>query len=218
MKLIITGATGTAGFDVLREALADPRVEKVVVLARKNPGIQSPKMKVLIHSDFLDYTKILSELKGHDACLWCLGVAQSDVSAEEYQRITYDYALTAAKVMGSINPKFTFCFLSGQGADSREKSRILFARIKGKTENALSALGHPKVFHFRPGYIHAPENRSNKLLDKYLFRALAPLLYRIAPGAIISTFELAKAMINVAAKEFEKAILENNDIRTASLG
>ncbi|CAN0372781.1 unnamed protein product, partial [Phaeothamnion confervicola] len=150
-----------------------------------------------------------------DACLWCLGISQNDTSKEEYVKITYDYALAAARAMRGSGDNFRFCFLSGAGADTTEKSPILFARIKGKTENALASLARPKAWHFRPGYIHAINTPPKKWFERWL-EPLTPLFYRFLPSRIISTVELAKAMLAVARHGSAKTILDNDDIRELS--
>ncbi len=215
MKVIITGATGTAGSEVLRQALADREITEVLVLSRRQPDVADPKLKVAQLDNFLDYSTIAAQLAGYDACLWCLGISQSDVSKEEYVRITYDYALAAARAMSGIGENFRFCFLSGGGADSSEKSLVLFARIKGRTENALTSLARPKAWHFRPGYIHAINSPPKKWFER-LIEPLTPLFYRFLPSRIISTVELARAMLVVAKHGSPKTILENDDIRNIS--
>lgn len=214
MKIIITGPTGTAGSEAIRICLADSSIEKVTALSRKPLPVQDGKLNNLIHDDYLDYSKILEDLKGHDACLWDLGVSQNQVTPEEYHKVTFDYALAGAKAMASVNPNFTFCFLSGQGADSSEKSRVLFARVKGETENALGKLGHPKVFSFRPGYIHSTNQPRDKRKGYDLFFGpLSPLFFILTPGMIINAADLAKAMVEVAKKGSDKTILHNKDIK-----
>jgi uncharacterized protein YbjT (DUF2867 family) len=215
MKIIITGATGTAGSEALRQAFLDPDVVEVLVLARRAPDITDPKLKVTLLADFTDYAAIAPQLAGYDACLWCLGVSQNDVSKDQYAIITYDYALAAARAMGAANADFRFCFLSGAGADTAEKSRILFARIKGKTENALTRLGHPKAWHFRPGYIHPVNTLPKRWFERWL-EPLTPLFYRFLPAHIISTVELAKAMLVVAKHGSSQTIFDNGAIRELS--
>jgi uncharacterized protein YbjT (DUF2867 family) len=212
MKVIVTGATGTAGSEALRQALLDPDITHVLVLARRQPGMIDPKLSVALLQDFTDYATVMPQLAGYGACLWCLGVSQNDVSKDDYERITYDYALAAARAMGAANANFRFCFLSGAGADSAEKSRILFARIKGKTENALTLLGEPKAWHFRPGYIHAINTPPKRWFER-LLEPLTPLFYRFLPAHIISTVELARAMLVVAKHGSSRTILDNDDIR-----
>jgi uncharacterized protein YbjT (DUF2867 family) len=212
MKIIVTGATGTAGSEALRQALADPDITQVLVLARRQPDITDPKLSVALLRDFTDYAAVAPQLASYDACLWCLGVSQNDVDKDEYEKITYDYALAAARAMGEANANFRFCFLSGAGADSAEKSRILFARIKGKTENALTKLGRPKAWHFRPGYIHAVNTPPKRWFER-LLEPLTPLFYRFLPAHIISTVELARAMLAVAKHGSSKTIFDNDDIR-----
>lgn len=215
MKIIVTGATGTAGSEALRQALADPEIAEVLVLARRSPGIADPRLRVVLLDDFTDYSRVAPQLAGTDACLWCLGISQNDVSKDDYEKITHDYALAAARAMGAANANFRFCFLSGSGADSSEKSRILFARIKGRTENALTRLGHPKAWHFRPGYIHAINSPPKRWFER-LIEPLTPLFYRFLPAHIISTVDLAKAMLFVAKRGTARTILENDEIRALS--
>lgn len=217
MKIIITGATGTAGSEVLRQALADPHVKEICVLSRRKLDVEHDKLTVVLQKDFTDYSKSLKGLEGYDACLWCLGVSQNDVSKKEYIKITYDYAITAAEAMRDLNKKFVFCFLSGQGADSREKSWIRFARVKGQTENDLFVLGKPKVYCFRPAYIHPINTKPKKWFER-VAEPITPFLYHFLPFSIVSTVELAKAMLNVARLGNENIILENEDIRKIARG
>ena len=212
MKLLLTGATGTAGSKALEAALADKRVKKVTVLSRKALGLKHPKLKVLLMKDFLDYSKVKKDLTGQDACLWCLGISQNAVEEAEYIRITYDYALAAAKAMKAASPKITFCFLSGDGAATSEKSSMLFGRIKGKTENALGRLGFKRLYHFRPGYIHPTKDQPKKLVYERIFEPLTPLFHKFLPGMIVSSADLGRAMVQAACEGAPKTILNNLDI------
>src|SRR6476620_8475327 len=155
MKIIITGSTGTVGAELVRQAIADNDIEQVILLARNPSDTKHPKIREIIHKDFLNYSGLENVFKDADACLWCLGISQTRVSKEDYFVITYDYAVAAAKAMLAANPSITFLFLSGQGADSTGKSKILFARVKGQTENALRAMNFKKLMIFRPGGINA---------------------------------------------------------------
>lgn len=213
MKIILTGATGTAGSEVLRQALVDRDVSEVLVLSRRPLDVAHPKLKVVLLDNFLDYAAIAPQFPGYDACLWCLGVSRTDVSEPEFEKITHDYALAAARAMANTAETFRFCLLSGRGADSTGKS--LFARIRGRTENALTRLGRPKAWHFRPGYIHPVTAPPKKRIERWI-APLTPLVYRFLPAHIISTVELAKAMLSVARRGSSKTILENDDIRDIS--
>lgn len=206
MKIVLTGATGFTGGEVLRQALADPAIEQVRVLTRRSTGLSHPKLKEVIVDDFLDYAQV--DLRECDACIWCLGVSQTRVGEAEYIRITHDYALAAAKAMYAANPRLRFCFLSGRGAEAS----TLFARIKGRTERQLTALGRP-VYFFRPGYIR-PTARSGPRKD--LARLFAPI------GALISLFnddfsvdcdQLALCLLDVARQGADPNLLTNSAIR-----
>lgn len=216
INIILTGATGTAGSGALRRAIADPDVARITVLTRRplEGAYENEKLRVIIHKDYRNYDAIAAELRDHDAALWCLGISQTQVSKEEYHSITYDYTVTAAKAFAAANPggAFKFLFLSGDGADSSEKSMITFARVKGKTENALAKLGDLVTFSFRPGYIH-PDVRSKTSFGTKLVDLLAVPTYKILPGQIINAADLGRGMLQVAKHGAEKRVLSNTDIQ-----
>jgi uncharacterized protein YbjT (DUF2867 family) len=145
MNILVTGATGLVGAEVIRQAITDDSINNVTALARRDLPLQHSKLRTIIHKEFMNYSAVQSMLGSFDACLWCLGVSQLQVSKEEYHLITYDYALAAAKAMQQANPNMVFLFVSGEGADTTEQSKTLFARVKGKTENALQRLGINKA-------------------------------------------------------------------------
>mmetsp|Transcript_7251 Transcript_7251/g.21409 ORF Transcript_7251/g.21409 Transcript_7251/m.21409 type:complete len:226 (-) Transcript_7251:559-1236(-) len=213
MKIIITGATGTAGSEVLRQALAHPGIEAVTTLVRRDTGVEHPKLTTVIHKDFSSYDAVKDQLAGHHACLWCLGISQTQVSADEYQRITHDYALAAARAFANLSPGMRFLHLSGEGADTTEKSRIRFGRVKGATENALLALGKPEVVNFRPAFIHPSTPRPNPLFSERIADRLAPVFYCLYPSGIIGTEHLAQAMLHVALHGAPKHTLSNVEIK-----
>jgi len=212
-SIIITGATGTAGSQLLREALADNEISSVTVLVRRPLDIQHPKLKVIIHPDFLNYTGLEGLFKNSDACIWCLGISQALVSKEEYIKITYDYALAAAKAMSTINPQMTFVFLSGMGADSREKSRVLFAWVKGKTENALKALPFKHFYIARPGGIIPTTKKANMHFKEKASLFAARIMGAIVPSTVITSSELGRAMLNFVKNGSDKVIHENKELK-----
>jgi len=210
MKLILTGATGFAGGEVLRQALNDAAIERVSVLTRRPIGVVHAKLRELVLEDFLDYSRV--DLNDCDACIWCLGVSQARVSEQAYIRITFDYTVAAATAMFAANPRLRFCFVSGQSADPGETKSALFARIKGRTERALSDLGGD-VVNFRPGIIRASAQSGPR---KDLARLAAPL------GALLSFFnadfsvdcdQLARCLLDVAKHGSDQKLLVNQAIR-----
>ncbi|CAM6116395.1 unnamed protein product [Calypogeia fissa] len=214
INIILTGATGTAGAGVLRQAIADPEVGRITVLTRRPLDTEHEKLKVIIHKDFNNYEDIASELGDNQAALWCLGISQRQVTKEQYDVITYDYTMAAAKAFGAANPNesFKFLFLTGLGADSTEKSSLTFARVKGKTENALAKLGHPMVVSFRPAYIH-PDVHTKTSIGTKLADLLAVPAYKFVPSIIVNAADLGKGMLEVAKYGSDKQILSNAEIR-----
>jgi uncharacterized protein YbjT (DUF2867 family) len=213
VNILVTGPTGTAGSQAVQVALADPDVGRVTALSRRPLAIRHPKLRTLLLEDFLDYSPVARDLANHDAALWCLGTSQNQVGRDEYVRITYEFTLAGAAAFQAANPRIAFCFLSGGGADSREKSRILFARVKGRTENALDRMGFERLHHFRPAYIRpAPEQPKKGLADR-LLNGLSPLLRTVAPNSLVASRDLATAMLHVAKHGSPHHILNNREIR-----
>ncbi|MFY9152698.1 MAG: NAD(P)H-binding protein [Prolixibacteraceae bacterium] len=213
MKVIIFGATGTAGSEVVRQAMADRNVDKVTIVVRKALDFTHPKVKMIVHQDFLEYGSLLSEFREADACIWCLGISQNKVTKDQYHTITYDYVIAAAKAMLSVNPEIKFVFLSGQGADSSERSRILFARVKGKAENALKLLPFKWLYILRPAGIvpvFLPENLTSAKKREF---KLVKLVAKILPGYAISTLQLSQAMLKLVKNESPSVLLENKEIK-----
>ena len=213
MKIIITGSTGTVGSEVVRQAVADDDIEQVILIARRPTEINHPKIREIIHKNFLDYSGFESTFREADACLWCLGISQTSVSKEEYFVITYDYAVAAAKAMLAANPSITFLFLSGQGADSTEKSRVRFARVKGQTENALRAMNFRKLLIFRPGGIYAVTRGNHMSTQKKLETLLVRAMKLIIPWTVVDTDVLAKAMLKSIKVNNGPVIIDHKAIR-----
>jgi uncharacterized protein YbjT (DUF2867 family) len=208
-KIIVTGATGLAGAEVVRQAILDEGVSEITALVRRPLSIQHPKLKIVLHDNYRDYSGLTALFQTHDACIWCLGISQTQVKQDEYIRITYDYVVTAAQAMLGANPAIAFVFLSGMGADSLEKSRTLFARIKGKAENNLKRLPFKKLYIARPGGIIPVHKKENPAFFERLVIPLFPVLNLIMPGSMIKSTDLAKAMIRLVKDGSDKVIHEN---------
>lgn len=215
MNVIVFGATGMVGAGVLIECLEDPRVRSILVIGRHSVGISHPKLRELIRSDFFDYSNARADLSGYDACFFCLGVSSPGMSEPAYHRLTYELTMAAAEALVAVNPGITFCYVSGEGTDSTERGRFMWARVKGKTENHLLRLPF-KAFMFRPGYIHPLKGvRSKTRLYQtfiHLFGLLYPVLRRLAPRHVTTTENVGRAMIAVAAAGYSRRVLENSDI------
>lgn len=204
------------GQGVLRECLLDSDIDRVLSLGRTPTRQTDPKLRELIHKDFLDYSAIESELAGYQACFYCLGVSSVGMTQEAYSRITYDFTLAAARTLARLNPEMTFIYVSGMGTDSTEKGRTMWARVKGKTENDLLNLNFKRAYMFRPAAIVPGEGvRSKTLLYRLpyvILRPVLPLLYRWFPQYVTTTQQVGRAMLKLAKLNGAKAILENIDI------
>jgi uncharacterized protein YbjT (DUF2867 family) len=215
MKVIIFGATGMVGQGVLRESLLDSEVERVLVVGRSSIAVLHEKLKEIVHKDFFDFSSIEENLSGYDACFFCLGVSSAGMNEADYTRVTYDVTMAAAEVLATKNPGMTFICISGAGTDSSEHGRSMWARVKGRTENALLKMSL-KAYVFRPGYIqpmHGIKSKTKLYSAAYAVVApLYPLLRRLAPQYVTTTEQLGRAMICVAKRGAAKPVLESQDI------
>ncbi len=216
MKILLFGATGMIGQAVLRECLLDPQVTEVLSVGRKPSGQTHPKLREILHQDFFDFSAIEGELSGLDACLFCLGATSAGLTEEAYRRVTHDLTLAAARTLSRLNPGMTFSYVSGAGTDSSGRGRIMWARVKGQTENALLRLPFKAVHLFRPGLIQPLHGiTSSTRLYRILYRVLGPilpLLKAVAPDSLTTTEQLGKAMIRAALHGASKPVLETPDI------
>jgi len=221
MKVLIFGATGMVGQGVLRECLLDPEVELAVTVGRTATGAQDAKLREIVLADMKNYTEIEDQLAGFDACFFCLGVSSSGMKEADYARVTYDLTLAAAETLSQLNPQMTFLYVSGQGTDSSERGRTMWARVKGRTENALLRLPL-KAYMFRPGMIEPLDGIKSKTpAYRLLYKICGPLLPALRwtfPNQVLSTREIGQAMLAVAKRGYEKQILETRDIRAVICG
>ena len=216
MKVLIFGASGMVGKGVLRECLLDPGVERVTAIGRSASGVSDPKLRDLVHGDMWNYSDIEKDLTGLDACFFCLGVTSAGMKEADYERVTYGIAVAAAETLARLNPGMTFVFVSGAGSDSSEKGRVMWARIKGKTENAILRLPFKGAYVFRPGVIqplHGIRSRTTAYNVAYVVLGpLIPLLRWAMPGQILTTEQIGRAMLKVARSGAPKRVLESKDI------
>jgi uncharacterized protein YbjT (DUF2867 family) len=216
MKIILFGATGMVGQGVLRECLRAGDVEQVLAIGRNAIGQQHPRLQEIIRSDLFDYTPIADQMRGFDACLFCLGVSAVGISEEEYSHLTYDLTMAAAESLARLNPRMTFIYISGAGTDSSERGRSMWARVKGRTENALQRLPFKAVFALRPGVILPLHGERSKVRAYRLFYSLAgPALHfsrRFVPDKILTTEIIGQAMLNLARSGRGRAVLQAKDI------
>ena len=216
MNVLLFGATGMIGQGVLRECLLAPDVNRVLTIGRSATGVQNAKLQDLVHADLWNYSAIEEQLRGFDACFFCLGVTSAGMSEADYTRVTYGITVAAAETLCRLNPDMTFVFVSGAGADSTEQGRLMWARVKGRTENAILRMPFKASFVFRPGAVlpmHGEKSRTTAYRVLYsVTKPLLPLLKRIMPGQIVTTEQFGRAMLIVARHGAPKRVLESADI------
>ena len=213
MKVILFGATGMVGQGVLRECLLDPRIGRVLAVVRSPLGVQHEKLETVLEPDLLHLEPIAGRLAGYDACFFCLGVSSVGMKEDAYTRVTYDLTLAVAHVLVPANPDMTFIYVSGEGTDSTERGRSMWARVKGRTENALLREPFRAVYLFRPGFIQPLHGIVSKTrLYRLLYVVVAPLypvLKALIPSHVTTTEELGRAMIRVARDGSAEKVLDN---------
>jgi len=220
MNVILFGATGMVGQGVLRECLLDQEVESVLSIGRSAIEQQHEKLHQIVLKILTDLSSVENRLSGYDACFFCLGVSSAGMSEDDYRHVTYDLTLSIAGTLVRLNPAMTFVYVSGAGTDSSEHGRMMWARIKGKTENALLAMPFKAAYMFRPGYIqpmHGVRTKTQWYGTLYaIISPLYPFLKRLFPGYVTTTEQLGRAVISVAKTNATKRVLESNDINDIS--
>lgn len=216
IKVIITGASGMIGKGVLLECLDHEHIDQVLSIGRSTLALQHPKLTQIVHSDFSDFNSIKDQLRGYDACFLCMGISAAGLTEEKYTTITYQYTMALASLLYQLNPQMTCTYVSGVGTDSTEKGRVMWARVKGKTENDLLRLGFRQAFMFRPGIIIPlrgikSRTKSYRILYDYLMW-LIKLVKFISPNSVVNTTQIGLAMIHTVLEGYDKKIITPYDI------
>ena len=210
MKVLITGATGMVGEGVLLECLQNPAVQKVLSVSRRPCGHTHEKLEELLVPDFRDLSGVEARLTGYDACFYCAGVSSVGLSEAEYTVLSYDTPLAFATTLSRLNPGLVFTYVTGAGTDSSEQGRVMWARVKGKSENAISRLPL-RAFHFRPGVMKPMPGQKNLKPLYRLFLPLYPLFALFLPALTLS--EVGRAMLRCVTAGAPKSVLEVSDIK-----
>lgn len=212
LNVIVTGATGMVGEGVLFECMENPGVESILIIVRKPTGVSHHKVKEIIHADFSNVEPIQEQLKGYDACFFCLGVSSVGMKEEAYTKLTYTLTLGFAKTLSEASPQATFCYVSGAGTDSTEKGRSMWAGVKGKTENDLAKLPFKATYNFRPGMLK-PTKGQQHILSAYKYAGwLYPVIKALFPKVACTIKEVGLAMIHVAQTGYSQKNIEVSDI------
>jgi uncharacterized protein YbjT (DUF2867 family) len=215
-RLVIAGATGMVGRYALRHALEHAAVATVTAIGRRKLGISHAKLQEVLHQDFADSSALAEALSGQDAAIFCMGTYTGAVSDAELRKTTVDYTIEFVRVLRISSPDAAFSFLSGGGADPTERTRIPYARYKGKAEKALLAAGFSRVYIFRPAYIYPVEPRKEPNFSYRLMRTIYPVFRALFPNQVIRADDLARAMVDVVVRrtgEPRESVFENRDIR-----
>jgi hypothetical protein len=216
MKVIVTGATGMVGKGILLECLDDSIITEVVSISRRTIGIEHDKLKEILHSDFSEFNTIKDQLSEFDAAFLCMGVSAAGMDEAEYSKLTYDFTMSLANTLREMSPNLTLTYVSGQGTDSTEKGKTMWARVKGKLENDLLALGFKGAYMFRPGVIIPLRGiRSGTKMYQFFYDYLIwliKLMKLLFPNSIVNTTQMGKSMIQVAKEGYAQNILDPKDI------
>ena len=217
MKIAVFGATGMVGQGVLRECLLARDVEAVLAVGRTATCLQDAKLRDLVVADLFDTPEYAGELSGFDACFFCLGLSSAGMTEASYTRLTYDLTITVAEALVATNPAMTFVYVSGKGTDSSERGSTMWARVKGRLENALLRLPFRAAYMFRPGFIlplHGIRSKTRSYRILYaILKPVSPLLRWAFPRQVLTTEELGLAMLAVARHPGAKRVLETGDLR-----
>jgi len=213
IRVILTGATGMVGEGVLMECLEHPAIERVLVVGRKPCGRTHAKLTEMLVPDFLELGGVAEQMRGYDACLYCAGISSQGMKEAAYSRVTYDAPIHFAETLVGLNPAMVFAHVSGAQADSSERGRVMWARVKGKAENALMRLGFARVYNFRPGFMQPTAGQKNVKSFYTVIGTLYPLVNVLFPKYVCTMREVGLAMIHSVLKGYPKAVLEVVDIR-----
>ncbi len=214
IKIILTGATGMVGEGVLMECLENPNISEILSVSRKPSGKKHAKLKEYIVSDFLKIDLNDENFKGYDAVFFCAGISSVGMSEEEYTKITYDTTLHFAKAVLNQNHDMVFNYVSGAHTDKTESGKIMWARVKGRTENALRKLGFRAAYNFRPGFMKPVEGQENV---KWFFKPLIWIFPVLLPSKSLTLQEVGIAMINAVLKGYPTSTLEIKDIKNLAI-
>ena len=220
MNILIFGASGMVGQGVLRECLRDSDVTSVVTIGRAPLGQSDPRLRDIVLPDLFAIETLGAQLDGFDACFFCLGVSSFGKNEADYTRITHDLTLAIAAPLAARNSGMTFVYVSGAGTDGSEQGRFMWARVKGRTENALARLPFRAVYLFRPGFIqplHGIVSRTGWYRAIYAASGpLAALAKRLSPASVTTTEAMGRAMLAVARRGYSQPVLGNADINRAA--
>lgn len=210
MKVIITGATGMVGEGVMLECLQNKKVDQVLIVNRKHFDYEHPKLRQLLIADFFNIQDFKNDLNGYDGCFFCAGVSSVGMNEADYTRITYDTTLHFAKVLAEINPSMVFNFVTGAQTDSSEQGKVMWANVKGRTENALMRLPFRAQYNFRPGFMKPVKGQKNV---RWFFKPVIAVFPYLFPKQSLTLNEVGQAMINSVLTNYPKQVLEISDIR-----
>jgi uncharacterized protein YbjT (DUF2867 family) len=207
MRILLFGASGSAGGAVLTACLSTPTIEEIRVVVRRPLARTHAKLRPFLLNNFHDYSPVAEAFDFIDACLFCLGISVTQVSKEDYQKITHDFTLAAAHMLQAHSSHAAFHYISGQG--TRPGSRMFWSRVKAQTEFDLMDL--VGAVCWRPAFIDAPPSPG---LPK-IYTTIFPLLRVLKPfrSLYVSGDDLGRAMLQATKENLRARVVENSEIR-----
>lgn len=212
MNILITGASGMIGKIVETKCLQHPDVNQVHSVLRRPSGRSHPKLTEHIRENFIDWHDLHDTLVNIDQVIFCLGAYTGSLPDDQFKIVTVDMPVQLGSQLLKANPNAGFILLSGQGADTKETSRVTFAKYKGMAENQLIELGLGNFHSVRPSYIYPDEPRTEPNIAYRIYRSMYPLIQRLGANFSVPASHLAAVMLSLALHGDRRVILENKDI------
>jgi hypothetical protein len=202
--VMVFGATGSAGDGLLKAAIEDPEVERIVVVTRRSSpridaAVADGRVEMRLHEDYTDYASLADVLGEVNTVLWGLGTSSLNVDDATYTRIHVDFpmAFLRAWLAARTEGPMAFHFITGMGTGAEEDA--YWAREKARTESEMAALAEGtglRTFSYRSAWIRPTSENSNAAV--YLLEHL------LKPGKlVIAGRDLGGAMLEISARTGE---------------
>ncbi|KAM4063980.1 NAD(P)H-binding domain-containing protein [Hirsutella rhossiliensis] len=232
MKVIVTGATGNAGRQIVQQCIDSPRITKVVILTRRavSGEVEShPKVEVVMQQDFSHYTEaVMSRLEGAEACLWAIGSRAEQLKSEKglHRKVGVELPITAAKAFCArlankvpAKGKFRFVFCSRHAAERSRRPLLLMSesrRCVNEVERGLGEVADDahrdkfEAYILRPASFIASEGQFPEPPASVSKKLVGGLHGSSSSSSTIGTVQVGKAMVHVACNGWRERTIEND--------